>query len=628
MCGITGKLYLAKDRNIDPNELKKMADIICHRGPDDDGFYVNKNVGLGFRRLSIIDLKTGHQPLSNESGNKWIVFNGEIYNFIELRDILKQKGYTFKTKTDTEVILNLYEEYGVNCLEHLRGMFAFAIWDNDTQQLFCARDRFGIKPFYYYIDHEKFVFGSEIKSILKSENIDKTISDDALDSYFTFSYITSNLSIYKEIKKLQSAHYLVLSFKNKVSVEIKKYWKIHFEPDYSKTEVQWAEEIENALSESVRLHMISDVPLGAFLSGGIDSSSVVAMMAINSQKPIKTFSIGFKEQKFNELRYAREVAKKYGCDHYEQILEPESLDLLPKLVSAYDEPFADSSAIPTYYVSKIAREKVTVALSGDGGDELFAGYGIYKWLKKIHSNHLNFNSAILNKLIWGNVHKILPQSMKGKNATYFLSKNRKVMSAYSNVWRKEERKKLILNNGIVDIATASEVYKEDILKEYPDYDFVTNMQNMDLQTYMVDCILTKVDRASMINSLEVRVPLLDHKFVELSFKIPWNFKFHKKEQKYILKRAMGPYLPKNILNHPKQGFAIPLEFWFKGDLKQYVNDTLLSANPFISSFLDRNHIEKIILKNQNEKKDFSSKIWSLLFFEEWLKQNSQIPFVS
>ncbi|MEO9146703.1 MAG: asparagine synthase (glutamine-hydrolyzing) [Ginsengibacter sp.] len=622
MCGITGKIYLNKEKNIDSSELKKMTDTICHRGPDDEGFYINKNIGLGFRRLSIIDLNTGHQPLSNESGSKWIVFNGEIYNFMELRDMLKQKGYTFKTKTDTEVILTLYEEYGVNCLEHLRGMFAFAIWDNDNKQLFCARDRFGIKPFYYYLDSEKFVFGSEIKSLLKCENIDRTLSNDALDSYFAFSYITSNLSIYKEIKKLQPAHYLTLSFKDKVSVEIKKYWEILFEPDYSRTEDQWAEEIEDALSESVKLHMVSDVPLGAFLSGGIDSSSVVAMMAINSNKPIKTFSIGFKEQKYNELEYAREVAKKYGCDHYEQIVEPESMDLLPKLVRAYDEPFADSSAIPTYYVSKIARENVTVALSGDGGDELFAGYEIYKWLKKLHSNPLSFNSPLLNKLIWGNAHRILPQKAKGKNATYFLSKNRRLMSAYDNLWLKSERKKLLLNYGIIDSAKASEIYKEGILKEHPDYDFVTNMQNVDLQTYMVDSILTKVDRASMINSLEVRVPLLDHKFAELSFRIPWDLKFHKTGQKYILKKAMTPYLPKNILNHPKQGFGVPLEFWFKDDLKQYVNDTLLSANPFISSFLDKNYIKKIILKNQNKQNDFSSKIWSLIFFEEWLKQNN------
>jgi asparagine synthase (glutamine-hydrolysing) len=264
MCGITGKIYLNKERNIAPNELKQMTDTICHRGPDDEGFYINENIGLGFRRLSIIDLNTGHQPLTNKDGSKWIVFNGEIYNFLEQREVLKQKGYSFKSKTDTEVILKLYEEYGVNCLQYLRGMFAFAIWDNDKQQLFCARDRFGIKPFYYYTDKDKFVFGSEIKAILKSGDIDKTLSYDALDSYFAFGYITSDLSIFKTIKKLQPGHYLLLSFKDKVSIDIQRYWEIQFAPDDSKTEDQWMEEIDACLSETVKMHMISDVPLGAF----------------------------------------------------------------------------------------------------------------------------------------------------------------------------------------------------------------------------------------------------------------------------------------------------------------------------------------------------------------------------
>jgi len=620
MCGITGKIFFSQEKNIEESEIKRMTDVIQHRGPDDEGFYINKNVGLGFRRLSIIDLNTGHQPLSNESGSKWIVFNGEIYNFWELRRELQQKGYFFKTKTDTEVILKLYEEYGVHCVDYLRGMFAFAIWDNDTQQIFCVRDRFGIKPFYYYSDKEKLVFASEIKAILKSKNVDKTLSTDGLDSYFTFGYITSDLSIYKEIKKLQPAHYLLLSFKNKVTLQIKRYWEICFQPDYSKTENQWSEEIESALSESVKLHMISDVPLGAFLSGGIDSSSVVTMMAKNSNQPIKTFSIGFKEQKYNELQYARQIATKYGCEHHEQIVDPESIDLLPKLVNAYDEPFADSSAIPTYYVSKLARKHVTVALSGDGGDELFAGYGIYKRLNDIYSNPLNFKSSLLNKLIWGNLHKIIPYNVRGKSATYFLSQNRKLVSAYSNVWPRAERKKLLLNHGIVNTSTGSESYKEDILNK-GSYDFVTNMQNLDLKTYMVDSILTKVDRASMINSLEVRVPLLDHKFAELTFKIPSYLKLQKNDQKYILKQAMAPYLPPSILNHPKQGFGIPLEFWFKDDLKQYVNDTLLSANSHLGSYLNKSYVKDIILKNENGTKDFSTKIWPLLFFEEWLKQN-------
>jgi len=622
MCGILGKIYLDNKRKIEPSILKSMTDAIYHRGPDDEGFYIHNNIGLGFRRLSIIDLNTGHQPLANADNSVYIVFNGEIYNYIEKREILLQKGYVFKTATDTEVILHLYEEFGVECLKHLRGMFAFAIWDNNRQQLFCARDRFGIKPFYFYTDSEQFVFGSEIKAILGAGNIDRTFSYDALDSYLAFGYITSNLSIFKNIKKLQPGHYLLLSFENKVSIDIKRYWEIQFAPDYSKTENQWMEEIDACLSETVKLHMIADVPLGAFLSGGIDSSSVVAMMARNSNRPVKTFSIGFKEKEYNELVYAREVAKRYGTEHMEQVVEPESIGLLPRLIHAYDEPFADTSAIPTYYVSKLAREYVTVALSGDGGDELFAGYNDYPNMLRLHSYFFNFNSTFLNKIIWGNINRLIPEGIKGKSATYYLSKNKNYLSAYKNMWSIAQRKKLILDNRpSLHISNASESYKELILKNGSDNDFITNLQYLDLQTYMVDSVLTKVDRASMMNSLEVRVPLLDHEFAELTFKIPSKLKLNGKEQKYIFKKAMTSSLPGNVLKHPKQGFSVPLSLWFKDDLREYVRDTLLSDNPLLSSYLDSKFIRKLIDKNNTGMKDFSQQIWSLLFFEEWLKQN-------
>jgi asparagine synthase (glutamine-hydrolysing) len=622
MCGITGTIYLDNNRKVEASVLKRMTDTIYHRGPDDEGTYIQNNVGLGFRRLSIIDLSTGHQPIANDDSSINIVFNGEIYNFLEQRELLIKKGYRFRTTTDTEVILRLYEEYGVDCLKYLRGMFAFAIWDNNKKQLFCARDRFGIKPFYYYTDKDKFVFGSEIKSILAAGDIDKTISYDALDSYFAFGYITSDLSIYKTIKKLQPSHYLLLSFKDKVTIDIHKYWEIQFEPDFTRREEQWMEDIEACLSETVKIHMIADVPLGAFLSGGIDSSSVVAMMAKNSSFPVKTFTIGFKEKEFSELDYAREVARKFGCEHHEQIVDPESIGLLPKLVHAYDEPFADTSAIPTYYVSKMAREHVTVALSGDGGDELFAGYSSYQSLVSYHSNPFNFNSPALNKLLWGSVHKILPQTMKGKSASYFMSKNKEFASAYLYLWSVEERKKLFLNDHpAINSSIASEAYKVNILKKGEGNDFISNMQYLDLQTYMVDSVLTKVDRASMLSSLEVRVPLLDHKFAELSFRIPSRLKMKFNEQKIIFKKTMAASLPESILKHPKQGFSVPLSVWFKDDLKTYVKDVLLSQNPLLSSYLDKKYVTKIVGDNSSGLKDASTRIWSLLFFEEWLKQN-------
>jgi asparagine synthase (glutamine-hydrolysing) len=621
MCGITGLVHFNRERAISPGVLKKMSHSIYHRGPDDEGHYIHQNVGLGFRRLSIIDLSTGHQPLSNQNESIYIVFNGEIYNYLEQRQKLIQKGYIFKTTTDTEVILHLYEEYGVECLQYLRGMFAFSIWDGKRQQMFCARDRFGIKPFYYYTDNEKFVFGSEIKAILESEDIDKTMSIDALDSYFAFGYITSDLSIYKNIKKLQPAHYLLLSFKDKPTIQIKRYWEIHFQPDYSKSENQWQQEIEECFSETVKLHMISDVPLGAFLSGGIDSSSVVAMMARNSERPVKTFSIGFKEQEFNELKYAREVANKYGCEHHEQIVEPESINLLSRLVNAYDEPFADSSAIPTYYVSQLARKHVTVALSGDGGDELFAGYNSYTRFNKLYSRSFNFKYPFLNKLVWGNVHKLIPKHVRGKGLTYLLSQDKKYQFAYMS-WQKEERQKLMLPHlSGINYLNASEDYKINILKESNISDHVTRMQYLDLQTYMVDDILTKVDRASMMNSIEVRVPLLDHKFAELTFKIPPNLKLKGSEQKYILKKTMAPMLPQSILNHEKQGFGVPISIWFKDDLKTYIKDTFNASDCLLYNYLDKTYIKDKILNNQITHVDFSDRIWALLFLNEWLIQN-------
>jgi len=618
MCGIAGKLNFDTQNKIAFPEIKKMTDVISHRGPDDEGFYISQNVGLGFRRLSIIDLTTGHQPLSNEDETIWIVFNGEIYNYQELRENLTKQGHVFKTNSDTETIVHLYEQHGTGCVQYLRGMFAFCIWDDKKKQLFCARDRFGIKPFYYYSDNEKFLFASEIKAILQDSTVDKDLSYDALNSYFAFGYITSDLSIYKKIKKLRPAHYLLLSFNREVTIETHRYWNIQFDPNYSISEEQWAEELEQTFSEVVKQHMISDVPLGAFLSGGIDSTSVVAMMAKNSTRPIKTFSIGFREEKYNELVYARQTAKKYGCEHHEFTVEPDSVNLLPKLVCIYDEPFADISAIPTYYVSKFAREYVTVALSGDGGDELFAGYNIYSYLKRIRK--YNFSSPAINTFIWGSIHKMVPEHVSGKGLMYFLSKNPNDLGAHVCIWTKNERKKLIIQDGQQEVINASELFKRDILRESKK-DFISNLQYLDLRTYMVDDILTKVDRASMINSLEVRVPFLDHKFAELSFKIPSQLKMKDQTKKYIFKHAMKPFLSANILNNAKKGFDVPLSAWFRGSLKEFVNDTLITNNPLLAGYLNKDYVRNVINDNTAGMRDFSRKIWSLLFFEEWLKQN-------
>ena len=614
MCGITGKIFFDKERSISAEEIEKMSYSISHRGPDDSGVYIKDNVGLGFRRLSIIDLKLGHQPLSNKKGNLWITFNGEIYNYRELRDDLLKKGHQFNTASDTEVIVNLYEAYGEDCVDYLRGMFAFVIWDETNKTLFGARDRFGIKPFFYYMDHEKFVWGSEIKSILASENVQANLRLESLDYYFAYGYTPRDKSIYEQINKLKPGHTVTFSPFKAEKLKIRKYWNVDNNPDYSKSEDYWKEAIYDTLNEAVKLRMISDVPLGAFLSGGIDSSIVVALMSLNSNKPIKTFSIGFQEEKYNELKYARILADKYKTDHHEFIVEPQSIELLPDLVRAYDEPFADSSAIPTYYVSKYTREFVTVALSGDGGDELFAGYSSYDKMMML-SRKKNYPISLFSF-----ANKLIPDHVFGKGMTYYLSKNKINIGAYFCLWKDYERRKIFLPEIKSRFEQGnSEKVKIKLLNDLKG-DFLSKMQQLDMQTYMVDDILTKVDRASMMNSLEARVPILDHKFAELSFKIPSELKLKKGIKKYILKETFSKILPPEIISHKKQGFGVPLSIWFKGNLKEYANETLRNSK-VLYNFLDRTYIDMVLENHQKGMRDYSEKIWGLLFLNEWLNQN-------
>lgn len=623
MCGISGLLYFDADHRVSESSLRLMTDTIIARGPDDEGFYINKNVGFGFRRLSIIDLHTGHQPLCNEDGSVWIIFNGEIFNYLYLRRELLSKGHVFKTNTDTETIVHLYEEYGPDCVKHLRGMFAFVIWDDNKKKLFCARDRFGIKPFYYHLSQDRFVFGSEIKAIRAIGGVPDDLDYQALDSYFTYQYITDDLSIYGAIKKLRPSHTLEIDLaRSTPGIKFSRYWDINFEPDESKSEEQWCEELNAMLSEAVRMRMISDVPLGAFLSGGIDSSSVVALMARHSESPIKTFSIGFKEAHFNELEYAREVAKKYGTEHHEQIIEPESIELLPRLIDAYDEPFADASAIPTYYVSKFAREHVTVALSGDGGDELFAGYDTYPKLLNIRK--YNLLPGPFRKLFWGGLGRCIPSRVKGHGLAYHLAQDPDVASAYFSVWSQPERRRLYKADarGMIGDGVA-ESYKEALIRRSTAKDFLSRMQELDMRTFLVDDVLTKVDRVSMVNSLEVRVPLLDHKLAELSFRIPSRFKYKNGEMKYIFKRTMRRELPDAVLSHKKQGFSIPLSMWFKDSLKDYVHDRLFSRNSRLGNYVNMDYVRKIVVDNEKGMRSTYQKVWTLLVLDAWLERGTR-----
>lgn len=615
MCGICGKIHFDIDRPVLQDDIHKMTKLITHRGPDDSGFYVKKNVGLGFRRLSIIDLDTGHQPLSNEDGTIWIVFNGEIYNHLSLREQLITKGHKFKTRTDTETIVHLFEEYGSDCVKYLRGMFAFAIWDEKHKKLFCARDRFGIKPFFYFLDHEKFIFGTEIKCILSQTKSSSALSIPMLDQYLTYGYSSQEGTIYQNIQKLRPGH--ILDIEHGGKVKINRFWDIHYNPDYSKKEEEWCKLLDDKLSESVKAHLMSDVPLGAFLSGGVDSSAVVALMSKNSSTPVKTFSIGFKEEEFNELKYAREVAKMYNTEHHEQIVEPESIGLLPHLVDCYDEPFADSSAIPTYFVSKFAREHITVALSGDGGDELFAGYNKYQ--RMMNMRNFNVLPEGPSKHFWGAMHKMIPNSVKGKGATYYLSKPKNSFPAFLSIWQQAEREKLFKKELWQDIKQSpAELSRIESFTNSGSSDFLFNMQKMDMQSYMVDDVLTKVDRASMQNSLEVRVPILDHEFAELTSRIPSELKMKRTIKKYIFKEAMKKHLPESIISHKKQGFSVPMKAWFKDDLKEYVNDRLLNTKGPLYDYLDPDYVSKIVKDHNKGMRDFNDKIWSLLFLDQWL----------
>jgi asparagine synthase (glutamine-hydrolysing) len=614
MCGIAG-IVKFDNNSVCSDEIKLMADALYHRGPDDSGIFIDNNFGMGFRRLSIIDINNGHQPMTCMDNNYTITFNGEIYNYKELRSNLVERGYRFSSNSDTEVLLNSYKEYGADCVNILRGMFSFTIYNKKDRSIFGARDRFGIKPLFYYCDNEKFVWASEIKSIMVSSKIDTTISHSAIDTYFTYGYTDSKNSIYKSIKKIPPGHYFTIDTTVVCEPIIKKYWGVKFHSDYSKSRDEWKAIIMDTFTESVKIRLMSEVPLGAFLSGGIDSSAVVAVMSKLCNEPIKTFSIGFPEAEFNELSYAKLLSKKYNTDHHEMIVNPESVSLLPKLVEMFGEPFSDSSALPTYYVSKFAKEFVTVVLSGDGGDELFAGYNDYQKLNKMMDMPINNR---VSRGLFRTLNRALPDYMFGKGLSYLLSKDKKYLPIYYSILKDYERMEMYNPDffSSLNSITAETMRKEEYRIE--DNDSLQSIQKYWMNTYLEGDILTKVDRASMNNSLEVRVPILDHKLAEMSFNIPSKFKISGGTGKYIFKEAMKPLLPSEILTHRKQGFAVPLSVWFKDDLKSYINDKFLNRNSKLYDYVNYQYVQDVIKNQYKGQRDYNSKLWSLLFFNEWL----------
>lgn len=626
MCGIAGKISFVEKR-ISPQEVETMNDAIKHRGPDDDGVYISPDgkVGLGHRRLSIIDLSPlGHQPMRYLDRYE-IVFNGEIYNFEEKRAMLIQEGYTFSSHSDTEVILALYDKYQEKCLDHLRGMFAFALYDEQEQVLFCARDRVGKKPFKYYIDDKVVLFASELKAILTQPEYHKEPDYLAIHHYLTLQYVPAPLTGFVGIHKLEPAHSLTIDLKTK-SVKKERYWKLDYSKKLRLSESEWKRRIVDKLEESVRLRMISDVPIGAFLSGGVDSSAIVALMAKNSQVPIKTFSIGFEEEKYNELKYAKIIAEKFKTDHTEFIVKPDAIEVLPMLVRQYEEPFADSSALPTYYVSKLTREHVTVALNGDGGDENFAGYTRYAAFQvSTLLDHFNW----LNRLIGIPITRLCARYIKN---TFFdrlhrFSKSlsddyRRRYLSYTAYFTNEQRSALY-TDAFKKIVSKSDTY--DIIASRFTESGSTNRTEQavyaDFATYLPEDLLAKVDIATMAVSLEGRSPFLDHELLELSAQIPFSLKLKGlNNKKYILKEALRGILPDEIMFRPKMGFGVPIDAWFRGELRDYASEKLLDGQLVKRNLFKRDAIALILRSHSSTNINFSPHIWALLTLELWFEE--------
>jgi asparagine synthase (glutamine-hydrolysing) len=622
MCGIAG-IVSATGERIESATIHRMCHAIVHRGPDDEGVFVKDGTGLGMRRLSIIDIAGGHQPVFNEDRTVWIVFNGEIYNFPPLREELLKRGHRFSTHTDTEVIVHLYEEMGSDCVSKLRGMFAFALYDERRRKLLMARDRLGKKPLHYAFQNDsahgyRLLFASEIKSILTVAPELAIINNKALLQYMYFGYVPDPLTTFTQIQKLPAGH--LLEFQNG-KIDLRQYWEL---PQYGthlpRSEEECLEEMEHRLAEAVRVRLISDVPLGALLSGGTDSSTVVALMARASSHPVKTFAIGFRDQDFNEAPYARMVAEKFGTDHHELIVEPDVLETVQTLTRSMEEPFGDSSMLPTYYVSCLARKHVTVALSGDGGDEMFAGYDRYA----IHLRRQIFERIPnwARKFYRTQLYPRLPGDMRGKKFSYNVSLpwRERYVDGISFVPAFERDMPLLSNDFRAVLHESGD--PTDVMYQYfdsaPAEDPVSQMLYVDTKTYMVADILTKVDRMSMAASLEVRVPILDHEFVEWATSLPADWKIRGGRQKYILRKlAERVGVPREVLYRPKKGFSLPLVHWMKHELKEFIMTVLLDPETLQRGYFEARGVRQLLDEHFRGRRDHSGRIWRLLMFELW-----------
>jgi len=628
MCGIAGKISLNSTSSTESVEL--MSNAIKHRGPDDAGTYLSpdRKVALSHRRLAIIDLSPfGHQPMRYLNRYE-IIFNGEIYNFQEERALLEKDGYTFRSHSDTEVILALYDKYKEHCLERLRGMFSFAIYDEQEQCLFAARDRVGKKPFKYFFDGKTFLFASELKAILTQPEYVREPDFIAINHFLTLQYVPAPMTGFKGIAKLEPGHFLKLDLRTK-QLHKKRYWKLDYSEKLDLPEDEWKSRIISTLEESVKLRMISDVPIGAFLSGGVDSSAVVALMARNSTQPIKTFSIGFKEEKYNELPYARMVAEKFGTDHTEFIVEPKASELLPMLVKQYEEPFADSSSLPSYLLAKLTREHVSVALNGDGGDENFAGYTRYAALQSsLHLERLTWLAqtvgAPLTKLLADTVKNTLTSRIHRLTKSLSIDYRERYMGFTS--YFTNEQKALLYTENFKEKIGNQNTYQliADRFIESGSKNRTEQAVYADFATYLPDDLLTKVDIATMAVSLEARSPLLDHALLELTAKIPFNLKLKGlNNKKYILKKALRGLVPNEVMDRPKMGFSIPIDGWFRNELKDYAREKLLTGELVRQKIVRQEYIDWIITEHQETNINYANHLWALLTLELWLEEYFQ-----
>jgi asparagine synthase (glutamine-hydrolysing) len=630
MCGIAGIIDIVGQRPIDSALLHRMTDRLAHRGPDGNGFHITHGLGFGHRRLAIIDVAGGQQPLFNEDGTVSITFNGEIYNYRELMVELERRGHRFRTRSDTEVIVHAWEEWGEAAVTRLQGMFAFAVWDENRKTLFLARDRFGKKPLYYTVLGDgRLLFASEMKALLVCPDVPRSINLTAVEDYFAYGYVPESKSIYSHIHKVPPGHHLTVT-RGRHLAEPVQYWDLSFEgASNTKTEEQAQHELLERLQEAVRMRLISEVPLGAFLSGGVDSSAVVAMMAETSDL-VNSFAIGFTQTAYDETKYADQVADRYKTRHHKRVVDADDFSLVARLASIYDEPFADASAIPTFRVCALARENVTVALSGDGGDELLAGYRRYRWHlaeEKVRRMIPDFLRAPLlgsagrlyPKLDWAprplRAKATLLELAEGTVAGYFLS----VSMLADNVRRS------LLSSGFVKDLQGYHA-SEELARQFkaaPTDNALAAVQYADIKTYLPSDILVKVDRASMANSLEVRAPFLDQGFAEWTTSVPAKLKMRGHEGKYILKKALESRLPQNVLYRPKQGFVVPLAEWFRGPLQNTIRIALLGGVLSETGWFDNRFISTAVEQHIGGLRDHGRLIWALLMFEAFLRDVHQ-----